>query len=372
MTRQPTPAILTGVNEAPGDSYSLTQTTGPIGATELTPAIVERVKLMLAEVHNLDTIKDIRDKAEALRQYAKQAGDSWEAQNHAAEIKVWSERRGGELLRELERGEPSRLRDDDGMFTVDSMMESTVSPYRSALTESDIAPTTAHRWQLLATIPEEVFSETISSVWESEQLKDITTNLMLRKAQEIKRQQKAGGLESQPLPEGKFRIFYADPPWAYGNSGVITGDDNYGRAERHYPAMSIAELCALGLEIKAMADDDAVLFLWVTSPLLAECFEVIKAWGFQYKTSFVWDKVRHNFGHYNSVRHELLLVCTRGSCLPDVPTLHDSVVSIERSDKHSEKPEEFRQMIDGLYAWGNRLELFARCQVDGWEAWGNE
>jgi hypothetical protein len=65
---------------------------------------------------------------------------------------------------------------------------------------------------------------------------------------------------------------------------------------------------------------------------------VIEAWGFTYKTSFVWDKVRHNYGHYNSVRHELLLVCTRGSCTPDEPTpMPDSVVVEERSDVHSER-----------------------------------
>ena len=55
--------------------------------------------------------------------------------------------------------------------------------------------------------------------------------------------------------------------------------------------MSIDELCAMGPDIKAACDDDAVLFMWVTSPLLEECFPVIKAWGFKYKTSFVWDKV---------------------------------------------------------------------------------
>ena len=134
--------------------------------------------------------------------------------------------------------------------------------------------------------------------------------------------------------------------------------------------MSIAELCAL--DIKGIVEDDAVLFLWVTSPLLAECWPVIEAWGFRYKTSFVWDKVRHNFGHYNSVRHELLLICTRGSCTPDDKTLHDSVVTIERTEKHSEKPEEFRKMIDELYPLGKRIELFARKKVEGWDAYGDE
>ena len=172
--------------------------------------------------------------------------------------------------------------------------------------------------------------------------------------------------ETPPIPSDKYRMLYADPPWKYGNKGL----DDYGHAERHYPTMSISELCAL--PIKDLAEDSAVLFLWVTSPLLEECFPVIKAWGFSYKTSFVWDKVKHNFGHYNSVRHELLLVCTRGSCTPDVNKLFDSVQSIERSNEHSEKPEEFRAIIDTLYTHGKRIELFARRQVDGWDTWGNE
>jgi len=169
-----------------------------------------------------------------------------------------------------------------------------------------------------------------------------------------------------PKVDGKYRIIYADPPWQYGDK--LT--DGYGAADNHYPTMSIQELCEL--PIKEFADENAVLFLWVTSPMLEECFEVIKAWGFKYKTSFVWDKVKHNMGHYNSVRHELLLVCTKGSCLPDNNKLFDSVVSIERSDKHSEKPEYFREIIDALYPYGKKIELFARKKVNGWDVWGNQ
>jgi len=173
--------------------------------------------------------------------------------------------------------------------------------------------------------------------------------------------------ETQPLVTGaKYRVVYADAPWKYGNQLA----DNYGAAANHYPTMSIEELCAL--PVAKMTEDNAVLFLWTTSPLLEECFEVIRAWGFKYKTSFVWDKVKHNMGHYNSVRHELLLVCTKGSCTPDVPKLFDSVVSWERTAKHSEKPEIFREMIDTLYTHGAKIELFARKPVPGWQTWGNQ
>jgi N6-adenosine-specific RNA methylase IME4 len=204
-------------------------------------------------------------------------------------------------------------------------------------------------------------------VVEVEGVKEGTTSV-LQARREVTRRDKR---EAPPLPSDKYRVVYADPPWSYGNSGVI-GNDNYGHVQRHYPSMTIEELCAMGAAVRAMVEDDAVLFLWVTSPLLEECFPVIHAWGFRYKTSFVWDKVRHNFGHYNSVRHELLLVCTRGSCTPDNPTLYDSVQSIERSEVHSQKPEAFRAIIDALYTHGRRIELFSRTAAAGWEAWGNE
>ena len=192
-------------------------------------------------------------------------------------------------------------------------------------------------------------------------------NLTINKAYtNIKREEvKAEKKQAEP-PKGKYRVIYADPPWSYGDKR----EQRTGGAEYHYPSMTINELCEM--PIKELAEDNAVLFLWVTSPLLEECFDVIRAWGFKYKTSFVWDKIGHNMGHYNSVRHEFLLVCTRGSCLPDNAKLFDSVMTIEKTRTHSEKPEEFRQIIDTLYTHGNKIELFARRPVPGWVVWGNE
>ncbi len=172
--------------------------------------------------------------------------------------------------------------------------------------------------------------------------------------------------EAVKLPDAKYRVIYSDPPWKYGDQ--LTED--YGAIKFHYPAMTITELCALPVE--EMTEADAVLFMWVTSPLLFECEPIIRAWGFKYKTSFVWDKIKHNMGHYNSVRHEFLLVCTRGSCTPDSKQLFDSVQSIERT-KHSAKPDEFRNIINTLYPHGKKLEMFARSEApDGWDNWGNQ
>ncbi len=172
------------------------------------------------------------------------------------------------------------------------------------------------------------------------------------------------------LPEGKFRVIYADPPWSY-NDKCDTGSVQSGGAEKHYPSMSLAELSAI--PIPDRTPNDAVLFLWVTSPLLPDGLKLANDWGFKYKSAFIWDKVKHNMGHYNSVRHEILMICTKGSCTPDVAKLYDSVQVIERSDKHSEKPEEFREIIDTLYPHGPRMELFRRGEVPaGWTVWGSD
>jgi len=175
---------------------------------------------------------------------------------------------------------------------------------------------------------------------------------------------------SVPIPEGKYRVIYADPPWFY------TGDQ-HGKAaaqdtvlETHYPPMDIEDICAM--PVKDCAHNNSVLFLWVTSPKIFESMKVIDAWGFTYKAMFVWDKIKHNVGGYNSVRHELLLICTRGDCMPDSPKLIDSVQTIERSKVHSEKPERFREIIDVMYTKGPKIELFARKKVKGWMYCGNQ
>lgn len=187
---------------------------------------------------------------------------------------------------------------------------------------------------------------------------------------QARRAEKAQALATRvPLPIDRYRVLYADPPWSY-NDKADAGSVQAGGAEKHYPSLSIAELCAM--PVSALCEPDAVLFLWVTSPLIFESAALIKAWGFSYRASFVWDKVKHNMGHYNSVRHEFLLVCVRGSCQPDVVELFDSVQSIEKTT-HSTKPDAFRTIIDTLYPRGKRLELFARGgDIEGWDRWGNE
>lgn len=172
-------------------------------------------------------------------------------------------------------------------------------------------------------------------------------------------------LQDIELPEDKYSIIYADPPWRYdfpiSESRAI---------ENQYPTMSIEEIRAL--PIADLAADNAVLFLWATNPLLPDALTVIEAWGFTYRTNMVWVKDRIGMGFYARQRHELLLVAIKGE--PSVPMPDDRPDSVIESPrgKHSAKPDEVYHIVERMYPAGKRIELFARTPMDGWEPWGNE
>jgi N6-adenosine-specific RNA methylase IME4 len=179
-------------------------------------------------------------------------------------------------------------------------------------------------------------------------------------------------IDGQAVLEGMYRVIYADPPWLYSDSGP-TVDGSLGKAERHYPGMTIEQLCAL--PVAAHALPNSVLLMWITAPLLLQNpgpRDVLEAWGFTYKTGAVWDKVLGNYGHYFHVRHEHLAICTRGSCMPDVPTPSPDSIMVERRTAHSRKPAIARKTIEQLWNRGPYLELFGREQVPGWSVFGND
>ena len=193
------------------------------------------------------------------------------------------------------------------------------------------------------------------------------------RAKEIVAEHRDGTSTTPPIPMGKFRVIYADPPWKYNDERQQTT----GAAVDHYRVMSIDELCDLqdpdGRHVKDLTCDRSILFLWATSPMAPEGFRLLDAWGFRYKAMYVWDKVRGYYGHYNDVRHELLLIGTKGAgCTQEGETLHDSVVQVERSSAHSQKPAEFYDIIESMYPGGPYIELFARNTRPGWNSWGNE
>lgn len=170
----------------------------------------------------------------------------------------------------------------------------------------------------------------------------------------------------KPLPLGTFRLLYADPPWRYEHV------ETESRAiENQYPTMDLDAICALDVP----AADDAVLFLWATSPKLAEAMQVIEAWRFTYRTCAVWDKEVIGMGYYFRQQHELLLVAARGTLPVPEPSTRPSSVIRARRGKHSEKPAEGYDLLEAMYPTFtevDRVELFARHKRAGWATWGNE
>lgn len=211
----------------------------------------------------------------------------------------------------------------------------------------------------------------VSGDTDYEKIKDLLAKaekekLTVRELRDLVRRHKEWQQEQVRLanqPE-KYSVIYADPPWQYTSGDQHTDEAQETVLGTHYESMPLADICKM--PVKEMAADNAGLFLWATSPTLEEAFEVITAWGFEYKTSMVWDKVAHNVGNYVSVRHELLLICVRGT-MPRVTKLVDSVHSEERSE-HSRKPEHFRKVIEGMYPNAKRIELFARRHANGWDS----
>lgn len=189
---------------------------------------------------------------------------------------------------------------------------------------------------------------------------------------EIRASKRRRILEGQATLSGMYRVWYADPPWDYGDrqpSGSSQAD--------HYPPMTIEEICKL--PVAAHATPNAALFMWTTAPLMLEnpgVREVGEAWDFTYKQQIIWDKVDHNAGHYTGCQHEILTIWTRGSCLPDIAReLPDSVQTLRRRNlalDHSGKPEDFRKIIEKLYTVGPYIELFGREPVEGWDVFGND
>lgn len=163
----------------------------------------------------------------------------------------------------------------------------------------------------------------------------------------------------------RYPVIYADPPWRYEHAESVSRE-----IENHYPTMSLDDICAL--PVPDLATDAAVLFLWATSPKLAEAMRVVEAWGFTYRTCAVWSKPQIGMGYYFRQQHELLLVATRGDMPAPPPAARvGSVVTADRG-RHSAKPAEFAEIIERMYPALPKVELFCRSPRDGWAVWGNQ
>ena len=180
----------------------------------------------------------------------------------------------------------------------------------------------------------------------------------------LKTAQQAEKLRAEPAkpPDGKYRVLVIDPPWSYGRSA-----DSTHRSANPYPAMSLESIHSL--PIGEWAHADSVLWLWTTNAFMRESFTCIDAWGFQQKTILTWVKPRIGTEDWLRGKTEHCLLAIKGK--PTVELTNQSTALIAPMGKHSEKPDEFYQMIEGLCP-GSKLDVFARKSRNGWTAYGDE
>ena len=156
------------------------------------------------------------------------------------------------------------------------------------------------------------------------------------------------------LPDKKYSVIYADPPW-YFKSFSVKGEDR--NPNQHYNCMSIDDIC--NLPVANLADKDCTLLMWVVDPLLQEAFKVIEAWGFKYKTvGFTWAKTNKTslgfftgLGYWTRSNPEMCLLATKGKPKRKSKSVRQLVVDDRR--EHSRKPDNMynyiEELLDGPY-----------------------
>jgi N6-adenosine-specific RNA methylase IME4 len=173
----------------------------------------------------------------------------------------------------------------------------------------------------------------------------------------------------------KFATILADPPWQFINrTGKVAPEH---RRLSRYGTMTLPEICALPVE-SALAST-AHLYLWVPNALLPNGLEVMKAWGFEYKSNLIWHKLRKDGGsvgrgvgfYFRNVT-EIILFGVRGK---NARTLQPGRTQVNyigtRKREHSRKPDEQYELIEACSP-GPRLEMFSRGTRNGWTVWGNQ
>lgn len=322
----------------------------------------ETARSALAEARSVDEVKDIRDKAEAMRAYARMANDT-QMEADAAELRLRAERRLGIMLAEQKR--------TIGLAKPGPKIGSDDEPnYRPTLAEVGIDKKLSMRSQKVGGIGEQAFEAMIEGVRQriSEGGRVSLDVVSADKKERRAERERDLAARQSALPEKRYGVIYADPEWRFEVYSRDTGMDR--AADNHYPTSSTDDICRR--PVQDIAADDCVLFLWATAPMLPDALLVIGAWGFSYKSHCVWAKDRIGTGYWFRNQHELLLVGTRGNVpAPAMGTQIESLVDAPVS-RHSEKPEKFYELIERYFPNLPKIELNARRSRPGWDAWGYE
>lgn len=301
----------------------------------------EAARSALAEARSVDEVKDIRDKAEAMRAYGRMANDVT-LEMDAADLRLRAERRLGILLTEQKRdgilsrgGRPKTGADEEPVLTV-------------TLDDLGIDKKLSARSQRVGGIAERAFEAMVART--RQRIADGAGKVSFDLSTEDKKEKRANrekilaGIQLA-MPTKKYGVIYADPEWRFQTYSRETGMDR--AADNHYPTSETDAICVR--PVGDIAADDCVLFLWATVPMLPDALRVMEAWEFEYKSHLIWRKDRAGTGYWFRNQHELLLVGTKGKIpAPAMGTQFESVIDAPVG-RHSEKPDVFYEIIERYF-----------------------
>jgi len=320
--------------------------------TDLILYEIDIARTALAKAVTIQETKNVLDVAVAAETYAKRQKMGEEAVSYARTLIVEALCQLGRMLKETPR---AAVRFDEG-----NKKEPSSNQYPT-LADLGLDKKTSKLAQDIYALPEEEIEKVKAGVMS---LHD--ANRIVKRAERIEKLEKINEA-NQPLNDGlgKFNVILADPPWQYEHT---ISDSRM--IENQYPTMEIDEI--LALPVQTISEDDAVIFLWATTPMLKKGIQVLDAWGFEYRTAMVWVKPSIGPGWWVRNRHEHLLIGTRGNIpTPKAENKPDSVIEAPR-EEHSKKPEIIYSIIEDMYPTLSKIELFSRQKRDGWSAWGNQ
>jgi N6-adenosine-specific RNA methylase IME4 len=326
---------------------------------ESLPALISAAERALAVATDFEAVKSIVDYVDGLKAFAKKIGADT---RQLSVIKLKAEKRLGIELKKQPKAKAGRPRSKIGTAKVPisapKLADLGVTKKQSAV------------WRRIAEVDDEKFATYIATA------EEVTTGGLLKTVEPERKKKRRAARErdlaektreaSKKLGVGLFGVIYADPPWRFEPYSRDTGMDR--AADNHYPTMEVAEIAALNIP----AAPDCVLFLWATAPMLPQALSVLEAWGFDYRTHFVWAKPKIGTGFWNRNQHELLLLGVKGKV--PAPAQGDQYPSLIPAalGAHSEKPAHFAEIIEDMFPNARRLEIFARSKRLGWDVWGNE
>lgn len=321
---------------------------------------VEKARRYLAQSTDLEQIKQLRDKAEAITRYKRAQGAADESMARASVIARAAERRIGELLEAMPKNVGARAGGKKA-----TPRGSVVEPRDSTPTLRDhgISKGQSHRYQTEASVSERDFDKLAEE--SIKKRKPLTANTLLGVAKLKQKVELAAELNARPVPtpEGRFHVIVIDPPWQYG----ARAEDTTHRGRNPYPDMPLEAIKAL--PVGERAEDNCVLWLWTTNAFMRAAYECLDAWGFAEKTILTWAKDRMGTGDWLRGQTEHCVMAIRGR--PTVLLTNQTTLLNAPLREHSRKPDEFYALVEALCP-GTKLEMFAREPRAGWRAWGAE